>query len=339
MYAQRMDIKLVLCAGDIMDEGQMIHEKHLLELFSLFGRYPDIKVVMVTGSSDPLAANTVYQRVSPTDYPGNVHLVRGNEIIPISSMNLKVFASSKMTKEGVEKPFAWVNSGDIDRDMVNIGLAHVDTVGENGFEGAGALDYLALGGGHSSFKSGPRIYYCGTPEPLDFADDGYALKVTIEKHGAAAGVRKIRSVCQFQWQSLEIELSDSMFEGFKETFESVGDNEIRRVVLMGVLSVKNYKRYKEIVRFNRGRYIEIKDRVSLVPDEGDLAGISDGYVRDLVRLLLDMKQSKEPLPAGILDGVVPAAHLPIEQSMNITDNEIIDCALLKLFNHFQLEEH
>jgi hypothetical protein len=338
MYAQRMGIGLVLCAGDIMDEGQMIHEKHLLELFSLFSRYPDINVVMVTGSSDSLAANTVYQRVSPTDYPANVHLVKGNEIIPISSMNLKIFASSRINKEGVGRPFAWVNSGDIDKDMVNIGLAHVDTTGEAGFEEAGMLDYLGLGGRHSSFKPGPRSYYCGTPEPLDFADDGYALKVSIKKHGALAEVRKIRAVRQFQWQSLDIELSDSMFNGFKETFESVRDNEIRRAVLTGVLSVKNYKHYKEIVRVNRSRYIEIKDRVSLVPDENDLADISDGYVRDLIRRLLDMKQSKEPLPGGILDGVVPATHLPIEQSMNITGNEIIDCALLKLFSQFQPEE-
>lgn len=338
MYAQRMGIGLVLCAGDIMDEGQMIHEKHLLELFSLFSRYPDINVVMVTGSSDPLAANTVYRKVSPTDYPANVHLVKGNEIIPISSMNLKIFASSRINKEGVGRPFAWVNSGDIDKDMVNIGLAHVDTTGEAGFEEAGMLDYLGLGGRHSSFKPGPRSYYCGTPEPLDFAEDGYALKVTIKKHGALAEVRKIRAVRQFQWQSLDIELSDSMFNGFKETFEPVGDNEIRRAVLTGVLSLKNYKHYREIVRVNRSRYIEIKDQVSLVPDENDLAGISDGYVRDLIRRLLDMKQSGEPLPGGILDGVVPATHLPIEQSMNITDNEIIDCALFKLFNHFQLEE-
>jgi DNA repair exonuclease SbcCD nuclease subunit len=338
MYAQRMDINLVLCAGDIMDEGQMIHEKHLLELFPLFRRYPGINVVMVTGGSDPLAANTVYRRVLPTDYPANVHLVKGNEIIPIPSINLKIFASSRMNKEGVDRPFAWANSGDIDKDMVNIGLAHFDTHEEFDFEENGMLDYLALGGRHSSYKPGLRSYYCGTPEPLDFDDDGYALKVAIEKHGAPAEVRKIRSVRQFQWQSLDIELSDPLFNRFKETFEAVGDNEIRRAGLTGALSVKNYTHYKEILRLNRNRYMEIKDQVSLVPDEDDLAGINDGYAGDLVRRLMDMKQAGEPLPAGILDGVIPAAHLPIEQSMNITHNEIIDRALLKLFSHFQSEE-
>jgi DNA repair exonuclease SbcCD nuclease subunit len=344
VYARMKDIPLILCAGDAVDNGQLAPEKNLLDLFAVINQYPDITVVMITGNHDPLMANTIYHRVSKDNYPANLHLVQDYEIIPVESMNIRIFAASTLEKNGTYNPLNRVKPGDIDESKINIGLAHGTIKNEKftgdsfpiepGFALEKKLDYLALGDWHSFSKINDRTFYCGTHEPLQFDDDGYPLEVTIEKPGDIPKTEKITGVRQYKWTHQEPVISDNRFTDFRETLESVDEKEIKKLEVTGFLSAENYKIYKELVQMNRNRYYEISDHVSITPGAGDLSSIGDAYIQALAQRLTDMKQSREPLPEEIRDNVIPAALLSMEQSIKPTKNEIIDKALLKLYKHF-----
>jgi len=345
VYAHKKKIPLILCAGDAVDNGQLAPEKNLLDLLAIIKKYPGITVVMITGNHDPLMANTIYQRVSQKNVPPNLHLVREtNKILSFESMNLKIFAASTIEKNGTYNPLNWIEPGDIDESKINIGLAHGSIKNETfaansfpiepDFALKKKLDYLALGDWHSYSKINDRTYYCGTPEPLQFGDNGFPLEVTIEKRGAIPTVEKVTGIRQFQWEYQELELSDNQLEDFRDKLESVGEKEIKKIKITGFLSPGNYKIYKELLQMNVTRYYEIDDHVSITPNADDLLSIGDGYIKDVVKQLMEIKTSGKPIPEEILDGIIPVDQLPIEQSTQITKNEIIDKALLKLYKYY-----
>jgi len=333
VYARKKKIPLILCAGDAVDNGQLAPGKNLLDLFVVIKRYPEITVVMITGNHDPLMANTIYRRVKESDYPGNLHLVKGTEIIPFEPLNLKIFAASTTEKNGDYNPLNRIRVEDIDETKINIGLGYGSTRIGPDFAEVKKLDYLALGEFHSYTKINDRTFYCGVPEPLDFADDGYPLEVTIEKRGQIPKIEKVSGVQQYRWTQQELEMSDARFEDFRGQLESlaVEEKEIKKLEISGFLSAENYKIYKELLQINRNRYYEIVDHVSLAPTADDLSGIGDGYTKELVQRLMNMKESEEPLPEEILNGVIPADQLSMEELLKITKNDIINTALLKFY--------
>jgi len=345
VYARKKKIPLILCAGDTMDNGQLAPEKNLLDLLAIIKKYPGITVVMITGNHDPLMANTIYQRVAQENYPPNLHLVKEtNKILPIESMNLNIFASSTKEKNGRYNPLSWIEADDIDKSKVNIGLAHGSIKNEKfavncfpiepDFAIKMKLDYLALGDWHSYSKINERTYYCGTPEPLQFGDNGFPLEVTIEKRGAIPTVEKVTGIQQYQWERQELEISDNQFEDFREKLESKGEKEIKKIKITGFLSPENYKIYKELLQMNVTRYYEIDDQVSLTSDADDLMSIDDGYIKDVVKQLMEIKNSEKPIPEEISNGIIPVDQLSIEQSIKVTKNEIIDKALLKMYKYY-----
>jgi DNA repair exonuclease SbcCD nuclease subunit len=335
MAAQREGVSLVLCAGDAMDNGQLTGIENLDALFAVFNRYPGIKVVMVPGVHDPLTANSVYLRMPREKYPANVHLAGDREMIPVPGMNLNIFAAPAEKNQTHINPFQWVKPTDIDKTKINIALTHGDISDEIIDQLANTFDYLALGGRHTHAEISPRAYYCGTPEALDFTDNGCPLKVIMEKPNALPRVDPITGIPQYRWQSLTFELSDHTFDDFKKTFQAIEDREIRRAQLTGKLSLENYQSYKETLQTHRRLYYEIDDQVSLDLAEADLSGIDDGYTRGLIRHLIDLKKNDDPLPEEITNGVVPAAQLEVEQTLGIHKNQIIDAAITKTLDYLK----
>ncbi len=346
VYARMKKISLILCAGDAVDNGQLAPEKNLLDVFAVIKKYPEIKVILITGNHDPLMANNVYSRVAESNFPPNLHLVKKAEIIPVEPLNLTVYAASTLEKNGTQNPLHWIDARDMDEDKINIGLAHGGIKNdkfadacfpiESDFARRKNLDYLALGDWHSYVKINDRTYYCGVPEPLQFGDDGYPLQVTIEKPGEIPKTEKITAVRQYTWTEQQVEITDIRFPGFREILETVGEKEIKKLTVTGFLAAENYKTYKELVHLNQGRYYRIEDRVSIVPGTTDLSGIGDGHIKDVVQRLLELKKSDAPLPADILSGVIPTDQFPIEPAGEATKNEIIDRALIKLYKHFSV---
>ncbi len=162
----------------------------------------------------------------------------------------------------------------------------------------------------------------------------FPLEVTIEKRGAIPTVEKVTGIQQYQWERQELEISDNQFEDFREKLESKGEKEIKKIKITGFLSPENYKIYKELLQMNVTRYYEIDDQVSLTSDADDLMSIDDGYIKDVVKQLMEIKNSEKPIPEEISNGIIPVDQLSIEQSIKVTKNEIIDKALLKMYKYY-----
>ena len=346
VYAQKKKIPFILCAGDVIDNGQLAAESILLELFAVVKQFPHTRLILTAGNHDPLMANTIYSRVSEESYPENVQLVQRRERIRIAAGNVKILAASNSEKRGNYNPLHWIQPEDIDDNMIHVGLAHGGLANEKfqdnpfpiepGFARTKKLDYLALGDWHSYKKINDRTYYCGTPEPLQFGDAGCALHVTIEKQGAIPKVEPV-NVSQYEWLQEEVELSDRDFPGFKAKLAqgNPGEKVIRRLTTAGFLSAKNYKTYKEIIRMERERYYKIDDRVSITPTDTDFLDMADGYMKALLQRLMDMKQQDSPLPEEIFNNVIPQDLLDLEQSLSPEKQAIVDKALLKLYNYYR----
>ena len=346
VYAQKKKIPFILCAGDVIDNGQLAAESILLDLFAVVKQFPRTRLILIAGNHDPLMANTIYRRVSEESYPENFQLARQRETIHIDDLGVKIFAASNLEKRGNANPLNWIQPEDIEDNVIHVGLAHGSLSNEKfkdnpfpiepGFAREKKLDYLALGDWHSYNKINGRAYYCGTPEPLQFGDEGYALHVVIEKQGAVPKVEPIK-VSQYEWRREEFELSDREFADFKAKFgpERPGEKVIRQLSAAGFLSAKNYKIYKEIIEMERERFYKIDDRVSITPTDADFLGMGDGCMNALLRRLIDMKTQDTPLPDEILDHVVPADLLNLEQEFSPGKQAVIDKALLTLHDYFR----
>lgn len=358
VYARMKKIPLILCAGDAIDNGQLAHEKHLLELFALVKQFTETRLIMIAGNHDPLMANTVYRRVARESYPPNFTLAGARETIRIDDLpetgsrpdvskktGLTIFAASITEKKGDYNPLSWIDPNDIDENSINIGLAHGSIKNEKykgnpfpiepDFAREMKLDYLALGDWHSYNKINERTYYPGTPEPLQFGDDGWALEVTIERAKAVPRVEQIRQISQYEWRREEIEITDDKFPAFKARLEQFqpGEKIIRKLTTRGFLSTQNYKIYKELIEMERARYYKIDDQAAIAPQAQDFIDSGDSYLAALAARLLEMKQTPNPIPEEIFDNVLAPGLLSIEQSLKPQNNEIIDKALLKLYTY------
>lgn len=347
IYARMKKISLILCAGDAVDNGQLAPEKNLLDLFAVIKKYPEIKVILIAGNHDPLVSGNVYGRVEKDNYPANLHLVLGDEVIEYPEWDLVIYASSAREKNGKYNPLAWVKQQIPSRSSgkSTVGLCH-GSIENSAFAGDAfpippdfavqcGLDYLALGDWHSFNKINPRTYYPGAPEPLQFGDDGYPLEVTLHGPGVIPEVAHITGVRQFTWRQEHIEISADTFEEFKNRFQSVKEKEIYRFDITGHLPIQKYKAYKELLQINRRSNPNclVFDQATISPTDQELMDTGDSFTAAVVQRLLDIKKTTGTLPIEINPFAPITRDKVHEQAEAVTGHEIIDRALLEIYTY------
>lgn len=347
-YAQKMEIPLILCGGDMVDNGQLCAKEDIFKLFEIIEKYPGIRVVAVTGDNDPLINRNIYSLPDKKKYPGNLYLVEGDEELAYPGWNMNIYASSIREKKGNYNPLHWIEKKNLDKEKINIGLCHGtikngtsrgnDFPIENDFAVKQGLDYLALGHRHSFKKINQRTYYPGVPEPLQFNHEGFPLKVKINGPGSIPEVEPVKNVSQYRWSRLEETITGDSFEEFKTKLEMVGEKEIRKLTVTGFLPLEKYKTYKDLLEMNRRRYFDIQDHVVIQP--GDLAFIEsmDSCMAEVVRRLMELKKPGEPLPGEILNPYVSIERTEVHQlvdELKTNGEKIIDKALLKIYTYLK----
>jgi DNA repair exonuclease SbcCD nuclease subunit len=235
-YAQKMEIPLILCAGDMVENGQLCAKEDILKLFEIIGKYPGIRLVMVTGDNDPLINRNIYSLLDKNNYPGNLYLAEGDEELAYPEWNLNIYAASIREKNGDYNPLNWIKKKNLDKEKINIGLCHGsikneiflknDFPIESDFAFKHGLDYLALGHRHSFKKINERTYYPGVPEPLQFNDEGFPLKVEIGGPGVIPEVEPIKNVRHYRWNRLEESITGESFEEFQDYIDKKLGNDL-----------------------------------------------------------------------------------------------------------------
>ncbi len=346
--AQKNQVPLILCAGDTVDSGQACSKEELLELFGIIEKYPDIRVVMITGNHDPLGVQNVYRRVEKENYPPNLYLVKRDEEIDYPKWNLTIWPASIRAKNGNYNPIEWIKAREIDKTRINIGLCHGsikndafsgnDFPIESDFAQKQGLDYLALGDWHTYKKINERTFYPGVPEPLKFKDDGYPLLVSIDAPGAVPVVKRITDVRTHQWKQIEKKINSKTLNELKTILDNRVDWEIRQITVTGTLPIKEYKSYEELLVKNQNPNTIIRDQVTIYPGDPAFLETLDGFMKTVAQRLMELKETDEPLPEDILNPYVSVERTEVHRQsdeLQSSRQEVIDNALKRLYTYHE----
>jgi hypothetical protein len=226
-YARSRGVRLLLAAGDQIDNGELRDTGVLLRLFGIISRFPEIQVVMIPGNHDPLSSGSIYSRVDEGSYPANLLFVRRPESLDLAGLGIRVLAAPLLERFGRVNPIVALAAESVpDEGVVTIGLAHGSLAVSDKVGGESdafpvpptlardeGIDYLALGDWHSYLKSGDRTFYPGTHEALAFGDDCGSLHVRIAGAGKPPEAMRIdHSV--MSWREVRRTLRDDSLEEF-----------------------------------------------------------------------------------------------------------------------------
>jgi DNA repair exonuclease SbcCD nuclease subunit len=147
--------------------------ERISEKFKLLNK---TKVILTAGNNDPFKEESYY---SITEWPSNVYIIKETdklEKIDFIDDNLCIYGISLSEKQEGH----YLNSKldvDINKDKINILVMHGGRE-EKGhplyvdYEKLKKFDYCALGHEHNHTEIEENIIYPGTPEPLDFEEEG-----------------------------------------------------------------------------------------------------------------------------------------------------------------------
>lgn len=183
----------VVVAGDVFDAGDLPRQA-IAGPVERMRRHDGLVWHLLPGNHDPHAAGGLWERLVPHLPPSvRAHLLpQPVEVEP----GVWLLPAPLTRRAQAEDPTAWMDAAATPDGGLRIGLAHGSVQGFGSLgeaavpisparaETAG-LSYLALGDWHGTKRIAERVWYSGTPEPDQFADNGagQALVVTARRSG------------------------------------------------------------------------------------------------------------------------------------------------------------
>ncbi len=174
-YSEINQVDLVLIAGDLF-ESEYFLLGELYKLYDLFSRYENLRIVILTGNHDSFSNNSIYRQLQA---PKNVHLLCSDrmEYIEFQDLKTRVYGIGWMKDSYSEIK---VDNIELDHNYINILMLHgnlASTDKDYMYFDLNSLnktdfDYIALGHIHSFMDLAENIAYSGSPEPLDFGEQG-----------------------------------------------------------------------------------------------------------------------------------------------------------------------
>ncbi len=332
-YADKQKISLMLVAGDQFDSNE-IDLSEVREVFNIIKSYPQIRVVMITGNHDPMSANSIYDRIGSDSVPSNLTLVKDNEIIYLEDIFCKIFASSLKDKNGKENPVEWIDEKN-EEHFFRIALCHGSAkiegkYAENDFPipldiaSIKNLDYVAAGHFHSFLKINDRFFYSGSPEQLQFKDEGFALDVFLEK-GESPIVNKIENLNYFNWSEIDYEVSDNCWEKVKNEIEKYFNyKNVVNLNLKGYLSLEAFQKFNEFINSISKSFFKIfiNNEVKLKPDVKEIENVvEEGYIKEVLKKLFKIKDTgKTPENINVGEDII---------------SEVADEAIINIYNFYK----
>ncbi len=168
-------IRYLFIAGDFT-ESEYVNYTSLKNIAQRFKTIPDTRVVIVSGSSDPYSINSMYEYI---EWPQNVYIVKSTETaakLNFPEDDLCVYAMSWNSKYNNKTQAVYDIS--VDESKVNVLLLYCDVDEESEMLPINIdiiknkFDYCALGGRHNHAKIRNNSAYCGSPEPMEFCEEG-----------------------------------------------------------------------------------------------------------------------------------------------------------------------
>jgi len=165
-------VDVLLVSGDLF-ESAYSRISDIKSISDIFASIPDTRIFISPGNHDCINNSSYYNIVQ---FPPNTHVFRKYEEVHIPELNCSVHGFGWDKNRFKEMPFAF---GEIDSSRINILCLHCDIftqsdylpINRNDLAMVG-FDYCALGHIHKAQQLGQNIFYSGSPEPLNFGEEG-----------------------------------------------------------------------------------------------------------------------------------------------------------------------
>lgn len=310
-YSVEQDVDFLFIAGDLF-EADYFTIGDINKVRDIFAMAKDIKILISAGNHDFIDKKSLYNKVTWTS---NVTIFNSDSLESKYYPDLKtrVYGYSWDRMEFKENTI-FAKDINLDEKINNILLLHGDIRKESNYlpislESLEALkmDYIALGHIHKPNLFSHKIAYCGSPEPLDFGEQGNRgiIKGSIDKGSTMIEFIPFSKRC-FHEKTIEINGNDSYFDIINKIKScDLGniERDFYRIILDGF--VQNDMDLSNLVRELSGfYYIEILNKTT--PDydldsieESNRNNIIGHYIRAMKEKNLDEEVVKDALYIGL----------------------------------------
>lgn len=300
--AREQQITHVLVAGDVLDSATA-KDIVLRQLLQRLADQHHVRWHLISGNHDPATHQGVWQRMAAIGVPANVTLHVEAEPADLAP-GVVLLPAPLHARAMHDDPTRWMDTCPTPDGTIRIGLAHGSVHGF-GSEGDAAvpimparvasagLAFLALGDWHGTKRITDRIWYAGTPEPDQFADNdpGNALVVSLADARSPPDVRKI-ATAHFSWLKRRLTLTSATdLSALRSEIDAQGAAKARCLLsldLDGKLPMSEATRLEAALQDLEGmlRYLTVdreRLRISSTGDDG-LATSSPVLTRMAARL-------------------------------------------------------
>ena len=285
--AREEQITHVLVAGDVLDSATA-KDIVLRQLLQRLAAQHHVRWHLISGNHDPATHQGVWHRMAAIGGPANVILhveAKPADLAP----GVVLLPAPLHARAMHDDPTRWMDTCSTPDGTIRIGLAHGSVHGF-GSEGDAAvpimparvasagLAFLALGDWHGTKRITDRIWYAGTPEPDQFADNdpGNALVVSLADARSPPDVRKI-ATAHFSWLKRRLTLTSATdLSALRSEFDAQGAAKARCLLsldLDGKLPMSEATRLEAALQDLEGmlRYLTVdreRLRISATGDDG-----------------------------------------------------------------------
>jgi DNA repair exonuclease SbcCD nuclease subunit len=303
----------ILVAGDVFDSGSLPARQvsHLLERLRA---QAGLAWHLLPGNHDADRPGGLYDRLTRTGLPDNVHVCRAAEVLTLAPGVALLPAPAKMQASSGD-PTAWMASAVTPPGTLRIGLAHgsVRDFGSSSEATArivperareAGLAYLALGDWHGTKEVAPAVWYSGTPEPDRYLDNaaGQVLSVVLGGNRSGLDVKAIPTG-RFAWYAASLTpRSADEIGAFERTLaETVGglDRLLARIDVKGQVPLAAHAAVlARLFRLEEQLFhLELdRDAFTVLPDGDDLTALGKG--NDLERAARRLMALRDDTSSG-----------------------------------------
>jgi len=302
--AREAGASIVLVAGDTFDQ-QGLADELVRRALARFAAESDIAWQIIPGNHDADRPGGIWERAVRLGLPANVALHRAAAPVRIAD-NCVLLPAPLKTRAVAADPTAWMDEVDTPDGVIRIGLAHGSTQGF-GSEAAATvlidaarrtrarLAYLALGDWHGSKAIADGVWYSGTPEPDQFAENepGGALVVRIEQ-ATRVEVRRVR-VAERLWLRRRLTCNTAAdLAALSAEVRALGPDAGKALLELGLegrLTLSARREVAGVLDQLAAALFVLRPRVdglTTTPDTADLDGLADRQLRRAAERLAAM---------------------------------------------------
>ena len=246
-FAEKNDVRHILVAGDIYDM-EALSPRSLNQPIERMRNFPGLTWHLLPGNHDPHRPNGLWDRLSRSTLPDNIHVHTRPEPKTFENESLVLLPAPLLHRKTLEDPTAYMDNLSLPEGLIRVGIAHGTVVGFGSGDknipnyiapdrpARAGLSYLALGDWHGQRKINNRCWYSGTPETdgFDVLDGGRALLVEIDGPNADPKITPF-DTGGYRWISLSERINGREDIDFlSEKIRSVDENLNRVLVYLKV---------------------------------------------------------------------------------------------------------